>query len=134
MNILVDTSVWSLALRRRKQGVASPLVARLAELIQDGRAVLIGAVRQELLAGVRSEDQFQRLRNHLSAFPDVALDTEDYEVAASFSNLCRASGVQGSSVDFLICAVSIRRELGLFTTDKDFDHYARLIPLKLLPV
>lgn len=132
MNVLVDTSVWSLALRRRGQSPPPPLVELLAGLIRDGRAVLMGSVRQELLSGVRTEEQFRRLRNHLRSFPDLPLDSEDYESAASYSNRCRAGGVQGSGVDFLICAVAVRREIAVLTTDKDFDQFARFIPVKLL--
>lgn len=92
----------------------------------------MGAVRQELLTGIRSEEQFERLKEHLRGFPDVELDINDYELAAAFSNRCRAVGVQGSSVDFLICAVAVRRDLSVLTTDGDFKHYARFLPLELL--
>jgi hypothetical protein len=70
---------------------------------------------------------------HLRAFPDVELEAEDYEDAASYSNRCRANGIQGSSVDFLICAVSARRGLAVLTTDKDFEHFARHLPIRLHP-
>ena len=56
----------------------------------------------------------------------------DYELAASFSNRSRASGVQGSSVELLICAVADRRGLGVLTTDGDFEHFAKILRLKLL--
>lgn len=91
----------------------------------------MGPVRQELLSGVRTPNQFDGLREHLRAFPNVELGTGDYEEAASFSNRCRAAGVQGSGVDFLICAVAARRALTIFTTDEDFEHYARILPLTL---
>jgi predicted nucleic acid-binding protein len=133
LNVLVDTSVWSLALRRKGHGSASPLVAALADLVLDGRALIMGPVRQELLSGVRTPHQFDALREHLRAFPDIELRTGDYEKAASFSNRCRAAGVQGSNVDFLICAVAARRALAILTTDEDFEHYARILPLTLHP-
>jgi hypothetical protein len=132
LNVLVDTSVWSLALRRRSHASTSPLVDLLVELVRDGRAVLMGPVRQELLSGVRTEEQFERLREHLRPFPDLELETADYELAASFSNRCRASGVQGSSVDFLICAIANRRSLGVLTTDKHFERFVKILPLKLV--
>ena len=93
----------------------------------------MGPIRQELLSGVRTPDQFDALREHLRAFTDIELGTDDYEEAASFSNRCRAAGVQGSSVDFLICAVAARRALAIFTTDEDFEHYARILPLTMHP-
>jgi predicted nucleic acid-binding protein len=93
-----------------------------------------GPVRQELLAGVRTLNQFDNgLREHLRAFPDVELGIGDYEEAASFSNRCRAASVQASSVDFLTCAVAARRALSIFTTDEDFEHYTRILPLTLHP-
>src|SRR5262245_36162992 len=101
------------------------MVTALAGLIQDGRALLLGAVRQELLSGVRSHDQFDSLRERLRAFPDIELEMADYEEAAAFSNKCRTGGVQGSSIDFLICAVAVRRQAQVLTTDKDFEHYLR---------
>ena len=137
MLVLVDTSIWSLALRRaaanlnpREQG----LVAALRELIRDGRAQLVGPVRQELLSGIRQESTFTRLRDQLRAFDEPSLDPADYEEAAHIHNRCRLRGVSGSSIDFLICAAATRREWQIFTTDQDFTRYANVVPLKLYQV
>jgi predicted nucleic acid-binding protein len=46
-------------------------------------------------------------------------------------NTCRAAGVAGSAIDFLICAVTRRRGLAIFTTDRDFSRYAAAVPVKL---
>jgi hypothetical protein len=130
VNVLVDTSVWSLALRRRRLTEA-PETSELAELVREGRVSLLGPVRQELLSGIAEEKQYTVLRDHLRAFPDVALDPGDYEDAATFFNRCRARGVQGSNTDFLICAAAARRQLGILTTDADFRHFAKLLPIHL---
>ena len=130
MNVLVDTSVWSLALRRQRSSAGAE-ARELAELVREGRAVMLGAVRQEILCGVRGQQQLDALRAHLRAFPDIALGAEDYEEAASFYNRCRAKGIQGSNTDFLICATAARRRLGIFTTDTDFAHFARVLPVAL---
>lgn len=130
MSIVVDTSVWSLALRRRRGSVELE-AHELAALIREGRAAIIGPIRQELLSGVSSEQQYQILREYLRPFPDVALEVDDYEEAASFFNRCRAKGVQGSNTDFLICAVAVRRQLPILTTDADFSHLSRLLPIQL---
>lgn len=130
MNIVIGTSVWSLALRRaRSSGAAEAL--ELAELVREGRAAMMGPVRQELLSGVRGGPQYEMLRGYLRAFPDVALEEEDYEEASSFFNRCRAKGVQGSNTDFLICAVAARRRFGILTTDTDFLRFAKLLPIHL---
>ena len=130
MNVLVDTSVWSLALRRAKQ-VDAGTSRELAELIREGRVVLLGPVRQELLSGIKIKAQFELLRDHLRSFPDVELETADYEQAAVAFNRCRERGIQGSNTDFLLCAVAMRRKLAMYTTDGDFRQYAKVLKLAL---
>ncbi len=131
MNVIVDTSVWSLALRRNygyPQDKAF-LVQSLQNLIADGRVILMGAVRQEILSGVRHKEQFSRLRDYLHRFPDLEISTKDYELAAEFFNTCRRNGIQGSNTDFLICAVAHNRGYSIFTMDKDFGNFQPYIPI-----
>jgi hypothetical protein len=130
VKILVDTSVWSLALRRRRPS-GHAAAAEVAELIREGRATIIGPIRQELLSGIRDDRQFRALRDRLRAFPDTALVSGDYEDAATYFNKCRGAGVQGSNTDFLICAVAVRRGFGILTTDGDFPLFAKLLPVHL---
>lgn len=130
MMVLVDTSVWSLALRRR-QVDASPHAQELARLISDSRVQMIGPIRQEILSGIRNEPQFIILRDHLRNFPDLALSGADFEYAAELYNMMRARGIQGSNTDFLICAVSLLHALPVFTTDNDFALFATHVPLQL---
>ena len=130
MMVLVDTPIWSLALRRRKEPLNAKeqaLTAALAELIREGRAQLIGPIRQELLSGIREENQFRRLRDHLRAFSEMGLVVEDYEEAARMSKQCRVRGVSNSWVDMLICAVASRRRWQVFTNDQDFLRYEKVI-------
>lgn len=130
MNVLVDTSIWSLALRR---GASKnrPLINALTELIRDLRVQIIGPIRQELLSGIRSESQFAKLRSYLEAFPDLPLTTGDFEKAAEFFNTCRGKGIQGSNTDFLICAVAYHHNLEIFTSDNDFLIFQKYLPVKL---
>jgi predicted nucleic acid-binding protein len=137
VTVLVDTPVWSLALRRRPADLNArerALTQTLAELIREGRAQMMGAIRQELLSGVREEEQFHKLRNYLRAFEEPGIEVVDYEEAARMHNLCRARGVAGSAIDFLICAVAQRRNWHILTTDRDFERYGRLLGLKLYAV
>ena len=75
--------------------------------------------------------QFRKLRDRLRAFEDVALEESDYEEAATCFNRCRTRGLQGSNTDFLMCAVSLRRDLAILTTDKDFKGFARVLGFDL---
>ncbi len=134
MNVLVDTSAWSLALRRPARHLNSlekSLVAELAELINEGRAKMLGIVRQELLSGIKTQSQFNQLRETLRSFPDEPLSAADYESAASFGNLCRSKGFAVSVVDMLICSVAQSRDWAIFSTDPDFKRYATVLPISL---
>ena len=132
MTTLVDTSVWSLALRRAvPDGTSLAYVHRLQALLEDASVVMIGPIRQELLSGISSEAQFVRLRDRLAILPDEAILPEDYVTAATFWNLCRQHGIQGSHIDFLICAVAVRNKWPLLTTDVDFTRYAAHVPIDL---
>jgi predicted nucleic acid-binding protein len=140
MKVLIDTSVWSLALRRPKNATLSPaqqnVVTALADLMRDGRVVMMGAIRQELLSGIKTQAGFDALKSTLTAFEDVPLTMADYEKAAEVFNTCRANGVQGSNTDFLICAVSINHQLPIFSVDDDFLNYQKhlLVSLHLLQI
>ena len=129
MKVIVDTSVWSLALRRQQHN--NSIVNKLRDLIADGRVVLLGAVRQEILSGIKHQEQFEKLRDCLRAFPDLTLDAEDYELAAEYFNTCRRHGIQGANTDFLICATANRRNYAILTTDKDFISFSQYLPIVL---
>ncbi len=130
MKVLVDTSVWSLALRR-KSVAHDAAVIELRDLIKELRVQMIGPVRQEILSGIPSKSQFLELRETLRAFPDLELTVGDYELAAEFFDAGRKRGIQGSNTDFLICALSKRHEMPIFTTDKDFVLFRKHLPITL---
>jgi len=132
MKVIVDTSVWSLALRCGRKLEKSPSVTRFRDLVTDGRIALLGAVRQEILSGIRQASQYARLKHYLRAFPNLDLEIEDYELASEFYNICRQNGVQGASTDFLICAAAMRRHYGILTTDRDFENFRSHIPILLV--
>jgi predicted nucleic acid-binding protein len=131
MKVLVDTSVWSLALRRKTPNTFLH-VGILREVISEGRAVLLGVVRQEILSGIRFSEQFLRLKQHLRAFADLPLHIEDFELAAQFFNTCMSRGVAGGPVDFLICSTAHRRGYKVLTSDPDFKRFAQHVPVELL--
>lgn len=134
MMVLVDTPVWLLALRRRAVDLGPRerlLTQALYELVREGRVQLLGATRQEVLSGIRDESQFRRIRNDLRAFDDVSLGVSDYEEAAQMSNKCRGAGIAGTSVDMLICALTVHHGWQIFSADLDFTHYSEVLPIQL---
>lgn len=130
MKVLVDTCIWSAVLRHKNPDPA--LMKKMKDLIDDGRVAIVGPIRQELLSGVHSLKQFDHLKEILSSFEDIPLETKHFLTAAEFSNTCRAKGIQGSTIDFLICAAAHLENLMIFTTDKDFENYKRSLSIKLI--
>ncbi len=131
MKVIVDTCVWSSVLRRDK--IANrEIEKKLIALILNNDALIIGPIRQEILSGYSDKKKFNELMNKLEAFPNLEIIDDDYILAAEFSNDCRKKGIQGSHIDFLICAVAYRYKLPIFTTDKDFLNYSKYLDIKLL--
>lgn len=134
MKVLVDTSIWSLALRRRESDLSKTEKNELQELnhlIDETRVKLIGPIRQEILSGILHENQFEKLKNRLRAFDDFPIERRDYELGAKYFNLCRKKGIQGSHIDFLVCSVAANNKINIFTKDKDFFLYQKILDIKL---
>ncbi len=132
--ILVDTTIWSLALRRKAGNLSareSSLIDEWRRLATGGQVCLMGPIRQEILSGIRDRAAFEVIRRILLDFPHIVVIDDDYDRAAEFYNTCRSHGIAGSAVDMLICAVAARSETAIFTTDEDFTRYARHLPLRL---
>ncbi len=117
---------------RRPLVATSEQAQKLQRLVADGQARIIGAIRQEVLSGIRHADQFRRVRDRLRFFPDVPLGDRHFERAAELYNLCRGKGIQGSNTDMLICAVAEIEGFRIYTADGDFARFARHVPVQLL--
>ncbi len=128
--VLVDTCIWFLALRGKLPRDIAVSKA-LAELVHVEKAKIIGPIRQEVLSGYSDAKQFNQLQDKLKYFPNEPIIDDDYVSAARFSNLCRQKGIQGSHIDFLICAVAVRLKMSIYTCDKDFGFYSQLLPITL---
>jgi len=122
--ILVDTSVWSLALRRDRPS-ADGHVERFHQALTDGEVVLTGVVLQEVLQGLVDGRAKERLAGELSKLALLVPGREDHLRAAELFTMCRRKGVQLATVDALLAALCIRRDLTLLSTDQDFVHAAR---------
>jgi predicted nucleic acid-binding protein len=133
VNLVVDTSVWSLLLRRKNHDHNHPLVQKLKSCLeqQDG-IFLVGTILQEILDGVRNEEQFIKLTEYFSVFPLLEVDRQDYVEASRLRNHCRSKGVQAGPADFLIAAACIRWDYPLLTADGDFNLIAKHSRLAML--
>lgn len=134
MRVLVDTPIWSLALRRKRGDLGrkeKALLLAFQDLIHSGSVVLIGPVRQEVLSGIENQVAFERIRDELSEFRNELLDETDDEEAARCFNHLVARGIAGSAIDCLLCAVGLNRRIPLFTLDRDFVRYRKVVPIEL---
>jgi predicted nucleic acid-binding protein len=133
LKVLVDTPIWSYALRSQDKKYQSEIDA-LTSLIRDQKAIIIGPIRQEILSGYSDMRKYRIIKDKLSYFENAPIVDADYELAAEFSNKCRKKGIQGSHIDFLICAIANRIDIPIFTNDNDFNHYQKVIPIKLYKI
>ena len=130
MNVLVDTSAWSLALRRDAPAAGREVEA-LKAAIAAGDACLTGSILQEVLQGFPSIERQRRLIEYLAPFPLLGLHRGDYVYAAEIRNKCRTKGIQISTIDAQIAAAAIDHRCRLLTADRDFERIARHFPLRL---
>ena len=133
MTLLVDTSVWSLALRRDVEAT-EPEVQELKDALFGSEAlVTTGLVLQELLQGFSGPKTQAQIVERFAALPLLQPDREDHIAAAALRNVCRKAGVQIGTIDALLAQLCIRHELTLLTTDKDFTHAAKHCQLRVWP-
>lgn len=132
MNLFVDTSVWSLAFRRMKEPGDSPEVERLRSGLGSGESLFTtGLVLQELLQGFQGPTAREAILERFAVIPMVVPDRDDHIAAAELRNRCRRGGVQLGTIDALLARLCLRHELSMLTTDEDFRHAARLVPLRV---
>jgi predicted nucleic acid-binding protein len=128
--IACDTSALS-HFFRRPLNAASIVAETVERLIEANELALFGIVRQEILSGIKLPTHFASIDLTTRALPLFFADNEDHTTAAKFFNACRSKGIQGSPIDFLICAMAVRRKFLIYTTDPDFEMYETIIPIEL---
>ena len=130
--ILVDTTIWSKAYRRKKLADGDQRILKeLCAIVESEEEVLIGPVRQELLSGISNKNVLRDLAVKLSGFNNYEVQLVDHDLAAEYYNICLRNGIQGSQTDYLICAIANRYNFEIFTEDKDFVYYKKYLPVKL---
>lgn len=128
--IACDTSSLSQFFRRSTEP-QNDVAINVEKLIDSNDLALFGIVRQELLSGIKLPVHFDLINLTTQALPHFFADDEDHTTAARFFNACRSKGIQGSPIDFLICAMAVKRKFPIYTTDPDFELYESIIPIEL---
>ena len=131
MTLLVDTSVWSLALRRDGTAQAKEVIALREALDGADSVVTTGLVLQELLQGFSGPKAKEAIIERFGALPLIQPDRQDHVAAAEVRNACRRVGVQIGTIDALLIQLCGRYEMTLLSSDKDFANAARHVPFRL---
>jgi predicted nucleic acid-binding protein len=131
LSLFVDTSVWSLALRRDAPPASAPVLALVRALESGETVVTTGLVLQELLQGFSGPKNRRAILSRFAALPLIVPDRQDHVEAAELRNDCRRRGVQIGTIDALLAQLCIRNELTMLTTDEDFRRVARRSALRL---
>ncbi len=131
MKLLVDTSVWSLALRR-DTGADQPSVGFLRDELRHQSAIFTtGLVLQELLQGFNGPKARREILERFVLLPLITPQREDHIAAAELRNACRRRGLQIGTIDALLAELCIRYDLVMLSTDRDFERIADVTPLRL---
>ena len=131
MTLLVDTSVWSLALRRDGPTDTKEVIALREALDGADSVVTTGLVLQELLQGFSGPKAKEAIIERFGALPLIQPDRQDHVAAAEVRNACRRGGVQIGTIDALLVQLCGRYEMTLLSSDKDFANAARHVPFRL---
>lgn len=132
MRVLVDTSVWSLSLRKKSPS-GHPAVNKLTNLLESGEETfLTGLILQEILQAFKTDAAFSKIRRYLEPFPILEMHRDDYIASARLYRICASKGIVTSTADCQIAAAAIRNGCNLLTTDVDFRRIARVSDLKLM--
>ena len=119
--VLIDTSVWILALRK------SPLSGvrdEVEHLLAENRVAIVPMICLELLGGTKSLNEFNRLKTRLDALHQIPLDKANWEAAAQLSFKLRQHGKVIPYTDILIGSAAILANCLLLHADKHFDLMA----------
>ena len=130
MSLFVDTSVWSLALRRDR--TEHPAAELLAGALRRGETICTtGLVLQEILQGFRGAKAREAILERFSSLPLLVPHRDDHIAAADLRTTCRRHGVQVGTIDALLAQLCLRYDLMMLTTDRDFEHVSRHARLRL---
>ena len=132
MKFLVDTSVWSEALRRKKQSIKSENTFIFQLINNDETIILTGIILQEILTGIKTNKQFQNIQSILRDFNFIEPGIEDYIFAAELKNILMKKGIHAGSIDFLIASIAIKNDLFLASFDHDFDNISKYCNLNVI--
>ncbi len=127
--VIVDTSIWVRYLR----GLESIETTMLDILIVNDNVLMIPILFQEILQGIDSENEYQKIIGLLESFKQHNEDIKPISILAA--NIFRMGQKKGFTVrksnDCLIAAYSIFLGVPILHFDRDFNNIAKFTSLKI---
>lgn len=125
--VLVDSSVWIEAFRRKGQ-----LEVKLAleNLLDAYEAQWSSPVRLEVLGGARAEER-GRLGRHFAVIPYRACGEADWDRAVALAWRIRDHGLTVPWFDVVIAALALHDNVRLYALDAHFARISDLTGLRL---
>lgn len=106
-------------------------VRKIEDLIINSEDICIcGIVITEILQGIKSDSQYNRVYEILEDLIYLVTTKNTYHIAAKIYRDCRKKVYTiRKTVDCLIAAICIQNSLFILHNDKDFDNISKLFPL-----
>jgi len=126
--VLIDTSAWIFALRKK------PLLSlkdRVDHLLGMDIVFTFGMIRLEILGGTKTKGEFDRLKNRLEALNEIPADTELWERASELAFDLKRKDLTIPYTDILIASAAIRSKAILLHADSHFDIIVSHTELKV---
>jgi hypothetical protein len=120
--VLPDIDIWLKAFSR--QGPDPMVVHAFRRQVQERRVLLVGMVRQALLARSRDARQFARLDEVLSGFPDLPVQARDHRRAAMLIQRLRSQQLALSPWQALLWAVAERLPAHIWSQERHWQTLA----------
>lgn len=126
--ILLDTSVWIFALRKEPRPF---LKEKVDSLLKEDLIVITPLIQLELLGGVSTAKEFERLKRRLEALFNIEITKTHWAKAAHLAFQLRRKGLTVPYTDIILSAVAIVEKIVLGHADAHFDLIAKHTPLKV---
>ena len=99
MKFLIDTSVWSESLRRKKSSIDSAETILSKLILNEYEIVIVGIVLQEILSGITDKKLFAEINTILADFPYIETAKQDYIFAAELRNVFQPKCETAESIE-----------------------------------
>jgi len=126
--VLVDTSAWLLALRKK---YLPSVKERIDILLGEDRVATAGIIKLELLGGAKTESEFYRLKSRLDALFTVETDESVWERASELAFELRRQGITVPYTDILIASSALKLKASILHVDYHFDLMAKHTEIKV---